>query len=57
LQNDRAYWHELDKEIKAFAEQENMTYLRDNDTVHSPFGKPPVIVNYFFHEEVKKSAK
>ena len=57
LRNDRTYWHTLDKEIKAFAEQENMTYLRDDDTVHSPFGKPPVIVNYFFHEEVKKSAK
>jgi hypothetical protein len=34
-----------------------MPYLRDDDTKRAPFGKPPVVVNYFFHEEVKKSAK
>ena len=57
IQNDRSYWHELDKEMKAFTAKENMSYLRDDDTQRSPFGKPPVVVNYFFHEEVKKSAK
>lgn len=56
-QNDRRYWHELDREMKAFTAKENMPYLRDDDTKRAPFGKPPVVVNYFFHEEVKKSAK
>jgi DNA repair photolyase len=55
--NDRSYWHELDREMKAFTAKENMPYLRDDDTKRAPFGKPPVVVNYFFHEEVKKSAK
>ena len=27
------------------------------DTKHSDFGQPPVVANYFYHEEVKKSAK
>ena len=34
-----------------------MPYLRDNDQHRSAFGEPPVVVNYFYHEEVKKSAK
>jgi hypothetical protein len=55
--NDRSYWHELDREMKVFTAKENMPYLRDDDTKRAPFGKPPVVVNYFFHEEVKKSAK
>lgn len=55
--NDRSYWHELDREMKAFTAKENMPYLRDDDTQRSTFGKPPVVVNYFFHEEVRKSAK
>lgn len=54
---DRSYWQELDREMKAFTAKENMPYLRDDDTKRAPFGKPPVVVNYFFHEEVRKSAK
>ena len=27
------------------------------DTKRSDFGQPPVVANYFYHEEVKKSAK
>lgn len=34
-----------------------MVYVRDDDSMHSPFGEPPVVANYFFHEQVKKSAK
>lgn len=55
--NDRSYWGELDKQIRAFCTEENLPYLRDDDSVKRPFNEPPVVVNYFFHEEVKKSAK
>ncbi|MDE6372995.1 MAG: radical SAM protein [Clostridia bacterium] len=55
--NDRTYWRELDAEIREFCKAENLTYVRDDDSVSSPFGEPPVVANYFFHEEVKKSAK
>ena len=54
---DRTYWRELDAEVRAYAEREGLEYVRDDDTVRSPFDAPPVIVNYFFHEEIKKSAK
>ena len=54
---DRAYWRELDAEVRAYAEREGLEYVRDYDTMRRPFDVPPTIVNYFFHEEVKKSAK
>jgi radical SAM mobile pair protein B len=53
----RAYWTALDARMRAYAAREGMPYLRDDDTRTAPFGAPPVIVNYFFHEEVKKNAK
>ena len=53
----RDFWRELDAEVRAYAESQNMPYLRDDDTRRAPFGEPPVVVNYFYHEEVKKSAK
>lgn len=53
----RTYWNELDKKMRAYTAKENMSYLRDDDNNRAPFGEPPVVVNYFDHEEVKKSAK
>ena len=55
--NSRAYWSALNEEIAAFCKEEGLEYLRDDDSMRRPFGAPPVVVNYFFHEEVKKSAK
>ena len=31
--------------------------VRDDDSKRSRFGELPVVANYFYHEEVKKSAK
>lgn len=53
----RAYWTELDEKVRECTAREGMPYLRDSDQHRSDFGEPPVVVNYFFHEEVKKSAK
>ena len=53
----RDYWTSLDQRMREYTEKENMPYLRDDDQHRSPFGEPPVVVNYFYHEEVKKSAK
>ena len=53
----RAYWTALDEEMRGYTIQEGMPYLRDDDQHRSDFGQPPVVVNYFYHEEVKKSAK
>ena len=53
----RDYWEALDQEIRAYTAKEGMMYTRDDDLHRSPFGKPPVVCNYFYHEEVRKSAK
>ena len=53
----RTYWTALDEEMRNYTAGEGMPYLRDNDQHRSEFGAPPVVVNYFYHEEVKKSAK
>ena len=36
---------------------EGMLYIRDDDQHRAPFGEPPVVCNYFSHEEITKSAK
>lgn len=56
-QNDRSYWEAMNTDIQAFAEEEGLPYLRDDDTLHQPFDAPPTIVNYFYHEEIKRSVK
>lgn len=53
----RDYWEALDREIRAYATREGMPYLRDDDQHRAPFGEPPVVCNYFYHEEITKSAK
>lgn len=54
----RDYWTELDAEIRAYCDEQGMTYLRDDGEQHrSAFGEPPIVCNYFYHEEVRKSAK
>ena len=54
---DRGYWRDLDQHIRDYTEARGMRYYRDDDAHCADFGEPPVVVNYFFHEEVKKSAK
>lgn len=56
LKNKRAYWEQLDAEIRAYAGENGLEYLRNDDTMKRPFDAPPVIVNFFYHEEIKKSA-
>lgn len=53
----RDYWTDLDMQLRAYAQKNNMPYMRDDDSKMSDFGEPPIMVNYFYHEEVKKSAK
>ena len=53
----RLYWEALDGLVRSYAEKNGLEYLRDDDTMKKPFDAPPVIVNFFYHEEIKKSAK
>ncbi|RVU97580.1 radical SAM protein [Coriobacteriales bacterium OH1046] len=54
---DRTYWSGLDDEMRAFCAEQGMPYVRDDDSQYAEFGNPPVVVNYFFHEELIPSAK
>ena len=54
---DRSYWEAMDIQIRVLAHEHGLDYLRNDDTVQRPFHAPPVIVNYFYHEEIKRSAK
>lgn len=54
---NRNYWEILDMEMRQLAKEKGLLYLRDDDSVIRPFNEPPIIVNYFYHEEIKQSAK
>lgn len=54
---NRGYWLDLDEEMGEFCRKEGLEYVRNADDLHRPFAAPPVVVNYFFHEEIKRSSK
>lgn len=53
----RLYWEALDTGLRSYAKENGLGYVRNDDTMQLPFDAPPVMVNYFYHEEVRKSAK
>ena len=57
VKDNRLYWETMDGILREYAATNGLEYVRDDDSMQRPFDAPPVIVNYFYHEEVKKSAK
>lgn len=55
--NDRRYWELLDGELKAWAGEIGLDYVTNDDSMSRPFEAPPIIVNFFYHSEIKKSAR
>ncbi len=53
----RLYWETLDNDLRSYAEKHDLEYVKDDDSMQKPFDAPPVIVNFFYHEEIKRSAK
>lgn len=53
----RKYWVKLDQEIRAYSAKNGIIYIRKNEKHRPQFGKSPVICNYFYHEEIRRSAK
>jgi len=43
--------------MREFCAAGNFPYVRDDDSKRSPFGELPIVVNYFFHEEIVPSAE
>lgn len=54
---NRSYWELLDAELKAYASDMGLDYVTNDDRMTRPFDGPPVVVNYFYHEQIKKSAR
>ena len=52
---NRSYWET--QQLRTYADEIGLDYVTDDDSVRRPFDAPPVIVNYFYHEKIKKSAK
>ena len=55
--NDRRYWELLDTELKVWAAEIGLDYVTNDDSMSRPFEAPPIIVNFFYHSEIKKSAR
>lgn len=53
---NRSYWELLDRELKSYAARIGLDYVTNDDSMKRPFDALPVIVNYFYHEQIKKSA-
>ncbi len=49
---ERSYWSMLDAQMRQFCQEEGLLYVRDDDSIKRPFNDPPIVVNYFFHEEI-----
>ena len=54
---DCTYWEKLDAELKSYACKIGLDYVTNDDCIKRPFDSPPVVVNYFYHERIKKSAR
>ena len=54
---NRAYWELLDGELKSYAAKIGLDYVTNDDSMKKPFDAPPIIVNFFYHEQIKKSAR
>lgn len=50
------YWEALDARLRVFASELGLEYVRNDDSMKRTFNDPPVIVNFFYHEKIKKSA-
>lgn len=55
--NDRSYWVSLDAELQAYTTAIGLDYVTNDDSMARAFDAPPVVVNYFYHEQIKKSAR
>lgn len=51
------YWQALDNNLQSFAKEQCLEYKTNDDTFQKPFNAPPVMVNYFYHSKIKKSAQ
>lgn len=51
------YWEQLDMQLAKLSKLRHLRYLHNNDNFVQQFTASPTIVNFFYHEKIKKSAK
>lgn len=55
--NDRTYWEILGRKVSEYAREKGFLYVVDKEPfLRDPTGKP-IIINYFYHSQIKQSAK
>ena len=54
---DNSYWENLDRKISVFTSEQNLSYVRNDDSFVQSFDAPMTVVNFFYHEKIKKSSK
>ena len=51
------YWQVLDQKVAEYAAANGFMYVIDEEPfLRNPTGKP-IIINYFYHSQIKQSAK
>lgn len=53
--NNLSYWTALDRQLKDWAAEIGLDYVTNDDSIRRDAAAPPVIVNYFYHEQIKKN--
>lgn len=55
--NDMTYWKILGQKVEEYAQKNGFMYVIDKEPfLRNPTGKP-IIINYFYHSQIKQSAK
>lgn len=54
---DNHYWECLDNQLRTFAADIGLPYVTNDDSICRSFDEPPTMVNYFYHEKIRPSAR
>lgn len=43
--------------LNRFSEDQGLEYVTNDDSMSRPFDAPLIVVNYFYHERIRKSSR
>ena len=43
--------------LNRFSEDQGLEYVTNDNSMSRPFDAPPIVVNYFYHERIRKSSR
>ena len=55
--NNLTYWEKLSQEIEEYTKQKGYSYVIDKEPFLDKIYGLPIIINYFYHTQIKQSAK